>query len=116
MINLPHIRVKSEEEAIKVGKRLAEKTDVTIALITEQYLKENHHPELKTAQKLGKPMFAVVQRGIDWSEYGEYPWIKIFEFDSQKIKQGDASEYEQSVREIRDWLDKNLVNKPLNPS
>lgn len=110
---MSHIRVRSEEEAIKVGEKLAAKTDATIALITEHYLKENHHPELKTAQKLGKPMFAVVQREIDWGEYRGYPWIRVFEFDPRRVRQGDTSEYKRAVGEIRDWLDKSLGDQNL---
>jgi len=104
---MPHFQVGSKEEADEKGKELASKTDATIALITEQYKKEGHHPELKKAEEEEKPMFAIVERGIDWGEYKIYPWIKVFKFSREEIINRNIS-VERAMEEIKDWLDSNI--------
>lgn len=94
------------DELIKRGVRLARTTDCCIALITKHYVNERwHHRELGAAALAGKPMFAFVERGVDWSEYGRYPWVMVFEFDRENI-----GECEPHIRKIREWMEENAID------
>jgi len=55
-------------------------------------------------------MFAFVERGIDWGEYKDYPWIKVFKFSREEIINRNTS-VERAMEEIKDWLDSNIQHQ-----
>ena len=63
-----------------------EKSNAYMAVITRYYVQEPWHlKECELASALKKPMIAAVERGVDWDEYKRFPWVKVIEFNREKI-------------------------------
>jgi len=72
------------------------KSDAFIALITNNFIKEDRGEECKIAEQLNKPMYAIVEEGTTWDKYKELPWRKILYFK----KEANHSGIEAVVKEI----------------
>lgn len=63
-----------------------ERSAAYIAVITGGYIEEPWHiKECELAGALKKPMIACVERGVDWGEYKRFPWVKVIEFDRDRL-------------------------------
>ena len=75
-----------QEHSTKSHNDGVEKSVAFLAVITRYYIREHWHlKECELAQALRKPMIAAVEKGVDWSEYKRFPWIKVMEFDRENL-------------------------------
>jgi hypothetical protein len=72
-----------------------EKSVAYMAIITRYYVKEPWHlRECELACALKKPMIACVERGVNWDAYKRFPWVKVVEFDRDRL---DMKEIEKEL-------------------
>ncbi len=59
------------------------KSEAFVAFITKAFVArpEKRYAECKMAEKLNKPMYAIVEKGIDWSSFQKFGWRKIYYYE-----------------------------------
>ena len=70
-----------------------------IALITKAFIEQSKqkYAECKLAEELNKPMYAVVEKGIEWTLFKTFGWRKIFYYED-KPPESIAKEIEEDLR------------------
>lgn len=92
------------KEADRIADANIEWSDTFLAVITKHYVQDpSKHREIRLAQAFCKPLFALVEKGVDWGEFKGYPWVKVFEF-----KRGDDSAINTAIMEMDRWLKENV--------
>ena len=76
------------------------RSDGFIALITKAFVSqhEQKYAECKIAEEQNKPMYAIVEKGIDWSIFRSFQWRKIFYYEGTKPPERIAKDIQEDLQ------------------
>lgn len=94
-------------------------SDALFPMVTENYVDEPwHHDELQLASKHGIPLVAIVDAGIDFTEYEQYDWLAVIRADDvgDGVTLEDIADDPRLTAQLKDEMTAALEATDLDPT